>query len=88
MSEKFSITITTGTIIKILAVLRFAFSCILLREIMMSVLIFFGYRVRSGPGRHLVSETKNSQSFGGHFCLLNRLFFSRGMFYLIIPNTF
>ena len=46
MSEKFSITITTGTIIKTLAVFGFVFFLYLTRDIMMSVL--FSLVIASG----------------------------------------
>ena len=50
-------------------------------------LIFSGYRVQSGPGRHLVSK-ENSKNLGRYYRLFNHFFFFGGCFYLIIPNTF
>ena len=76
--KKFSITITTGTIIKTLAVFGVVFSLYLTRDIMMSVL--FSLVIASGvdPAATGLQKRKNTQSLGSYFCLLDRFFFSWG----------
>ena len=86
--KKLSITITTGTIIKALAVFGIVFFPVFDQRDNDVRLIFSGYRVRSGPGRHLVSKRKIPRILAVIIVYLITFSFFGGMFYLIIPNTF
>lgn len=86
--KKLSITITTGTIIKTLAVLGIVFFLYLTRDIMMSVL--FSLVIASGvdPAATWFQKRKIPRVLAVIIVYLITFSFLGGMFYLIIPNTF
>lgn len=86
--KKFSITITTGTVIKTLAVFGVVFFLYLTREIMMSVL--FSLVIASGvdPAATWFQKRKIPRILAVIIVYLIAFSFFGGMFYLIIPNTF
>ena len=88
MSEKFSITITTGAVIKIIAVLIMVVFVYFIRDIMMSVL--FSLVIASGvdPAATWFQKRKIPRVLAVIFVYLIAFSFLGGMFYLIIPNTF
>ena len=86
--KKFSITITTGTVIKIIAVLIMVAFLYFIRDIMMSVL--FSLVIASGvdPAATWFQKRRIPRILAVIIVYLITLSFFGGMFYLIIPNTF
>ena len=86
--KKFSITITTGTVIKIIAVLIMVAFLYFIRDIMMSVL--FSLVIASGvdPAATWFQKRKIPRVLAVIIVYLITFSFLGGMFYLIIPNTF
>lgn len=86
--KKFSITITTGTIIKVIAVLIMVAFLYLIKDIIMSVL--FSLVIASGidPAATWFQKRKIPRVLAVIIVYLIAFSFLGGMFYLIIPNTF
>ncbi len=86
--KKFSITITTSTVIKVIAVLVMVAFLYLIRDIMMSVL--FSLVVASGvdPAATWFQKRKIPRVLAVIIVYLIAFVFIGGMFYLIIPTTF
>ena len=86
--KKFSITITTGTVIKVIAVLVMVAFLYFIRDIMMAVL--FSLVIASGvdPAATWFQKRKIPRVLAVIFVYLIAFVFLGGMFYLIVPTAF
>jgi len=88
MNDKMSITITTGTIIKIISTLIIVAFLYFIRDIMMSVL--FSLVIASGvePAAVWLQKRRVPRVLAVVLVYLLAFSFLGGMFYLIVPTTF
>jgi len=86
--KKIPISITTGTIIKVIAILVMVFFLYLVRDIAMAVLLAVVIASGIEPAAGWFQKRKIPRVLAVIFVYIFALVFFGGMFYLIIPTTF